>query len=194
MCSSQWTVTAHFKMAGISHMQDVVLLPANRGRLPHFVPAGRCVLGSGPREPSYQRPTHVEMPGNPLIPPTLKQSYSNNFNSVKGWEGEIFMIKQLNCLYNANYTQIAKCIQSNNVKSTVLEAFLILVCSKVGTITSFVCKFSKRMCVTVYWFHTPELSRSLASDQSGLLAMTSSFKIATYALLAIECLPCYLLP
>ena len=42
------------------------------------------------------------------------------------------------------------------------------------------------MCVTVYWFHTPELSRSLASDQSGLLAMTTSFKIATDVLLAIE--------
>ena len=125
---------------------------------------------------------------------TLKRSSSDNFISVKGWEGEIIKIKQLNCLYHANYTQIAKCIPCNNVKSTVLEAVLILVCSKVGTITSFVCKFSKRMCVTVYWFHTPELSRSLASDQSGLLAMTTSFKIATDALLAIECLPRYLLP
>ena len=78
-----------------------------------------------------------------------------------GW-GRIIKIKQLECLYHASYTQIAKCIQSNNVKSTVLKAFLILVCSKLNTITSFVCKFSKHVCV--FWFHTPELSRSLILD------------------------------
>ena len=118
---------------------------------------------------------------------------------LRSGRGRIIKIKQLEYEYE-NYTRIAKCIQSKYVKSTVLTVFLILVCSKVYTITSFVCKFSNHVCV--YWFHTPELSRSLAeaSDRSGLLAMTTSLKKATDSikhgppmLLAIECLPWYLL-
>ena len=37
------------------------------------------------------------------------------------------------------------------------------------------------MCVCVYWFHTTELSRSLAgaSDRSGWFALTTSLQIAT---------------
>ena len=54
---------------------------------------------------------------------TLKRSYSNNFNSVKGSEGEIIKIKQLNCLYHLNYTHKARRIQSNNVKSTIENIF-----------------------------------------------------------------------
>ena len=58
-------------------------------------------------------------------------------------------IKRLECLNYEYYTRIAKCIQSNNVKSTVLKAFLKLVCSKAATITIFVCKVSKHVCVLV---------------------------------------------
>ena len=34
-------------------------------------------------------------------------------------------MKYLECLYNENYTRIAKCSKSNNIESTVLKVFLI---------------------------------------------------------------------
>ena len=75
-------------------------------------------------------------------------------------------IKQLEfnvCIMKSIFVH-SDCKISKNLKSTVLKAFLILVCSKMATITSFVCKFTKHVCVfmCVCTVYTTELSRSLA--------------------------------
>ena len=54
---------------------------------------------------------------------------------------------------------------------------------------------NKCVCVIAHNTHLFQvLEQRTCPVGSGLLAMTTSVKIATDALLIIECLPCYLLP